>query len=161
VQLTSVRYPNGWRVHYTYGAGGGIADDLSRVDAIRDDDSGSPQTGWAFAKYAYNGAGRIVVEDFEQPDVRLDYWGQTGDTYAGFDRFGRVVRQLWRDYGGVGRPGQVQGNRRCDGGDLAVVEKAKWSQESAMGGRACLSSCGLLSSAGDTSSSRLCRCSRQ
>ena len=30
------------------------------------------------------------------PEVRLDYWGQTADTYAGFDRFGRVVQQLWR-----------------------------------------------------------------
>jgi len=84
--LTSVRYPNGRRVHY-------IADDLSRVDAISDGDT------TVYASYAYNGAGRMVVEDFEEPDVRLDYWGQTADTYAGFDRFGRVVRQLWRDYG--------------------------------------------------------------
>jgi len=51
------------------------------------------------AAYLYNGAGRLVVEDFVQPDVRLDLWGQTAGTYAGFDRFGRVVQQLWRDYG--------------------------------------------------------------
>ncbi len=51
------------------------------------------------ASYAYNGTGRLVVEDYEQPDVRLDYWGQTPDTYAGFDRFGRVVDQRWYDYG--------------------------------------------------------------
>jgi hypothetical protein len=51
------------------------------------------------AAYSYNGAGRLAVEDFVQPDVRLDHWGQSAGTYAGFDRFGRVVQQLWRDYG--------------------------------------------------------------
>jgi len=34
-----------------------------------------------------------------EPDVRLDYYGGTSGTYAGFDAFGRVVQQLWRDYG--------------------------------------------------------------
>jgi RHS repeat-associated protein len=43
--------------------------------------------------------GRIVVEDYVQPQVRLDYWGQTA--YAGFDRFGRVKKQLWRYHGGT------------------------------------------------------------
>ena len=45
------------------------------------------------------GDGRIVVEDYEQPDVRLHYWGQTAGTDAGFDlpargagRFGRAAR---------------------------------------------------------------------
>ena len=33
----------------------------------------------------------MVVEDFTEPDVRLDYWGQTTGTYDGFDRFGRKV----------------------------------------------------------------------
>ena len=27
--------------------------------------------------------------------------GQTAGTYAGFDRFGRVGKQLWRYYGGT------------------------------------------------------------
>jgi len=44
----------------------------------------------------------MVVEDFTEPDVRLDYWGQTVDTYDGFDRFGRVTQQLWRSYAGAG-----------------------------------------------------------
>ena len=29
----------------------------------------------------------------------LDLTYETADTYAGFDRLGRVVQQLWRDYG--------------------------------------------------------------
>jgi len=43
----------------------------------------------------------MVVEDFTEPDVRLDYWGQTADTYDGFDRFGRVITQTWYDYGAL------------------------------------------------------------
>ncbi|MFO7902701.1 MAG: hypothetical protein R6U98_08575 [Pirellulaceae bacterium] len=30
----------------------------------------------------------------------LDPWGGTSGTFDGFDRFGRVVDHLWRDYGG-------------------------------------------------------------
>ncbi len=64
----------------------------------------------------------MVVEDFTEPDVRLDYGRmanhspsknargsilqsrnnemlKTADTYDGFDRFGRVVQQVWTDYG--------------------------------------------------------------
>ena len=41
----------------------------------------------------------MVVEDFPEPELRLDYFGQGSGTYAGFDRFGRVKDQLWRDYG--------------------------------------------------------------
>ena len=53
------------------------------------------------AAYSYNGAGRLAVEDFVQPQVRLDLWGQSAGTYAGFDRFGRIVQQLSRYYGGT------------------------------------------------------------
>jgi hypothetical protein len=40
-----------------------------------------------------------VVEDYAQPDVKLNYDSGTAGTYAGFDRFGRVVDHLWYDYG--------------------------------------------------------------
>jgi hypothetical protein len=45
------------------------------------------------------GLGMIVIEDYPQPDVKLDYFGGTSGSYAGFDRFDRIVQQLWRDYG--------------------------------------------------------------
>ena len=38
----SVRYPNARLVHYTYGSSGSDADNLNRLDAIKDDDSGDP-----------------------------------------------------------------------------------------------------------------------
>ena len=49
-----------------------------------------------YATYKYLGAGRIVVEDYEDIDVKLDY---AADNFAALDRFGRVVDQVWTDYG--------------------------------------------------------------
>jgi len=71
------------------------------VTAIASDSTRGQNDANVLAAYAYNGAGRLVVEDFEQQDVKLDYFGGSGGTYAGFDRFGRVVQQLWRYYGGT------------------------------------------------------------
>ncbi len=65
--------------------------------AIRDDDGGSP--GDTLAEYAYLGMGRIVQEDYPEPEVRLDYDSGTPGDYAGFDCFGRVIDHLWRAYG--------------------------------------------------------------
>ena len=68
---------------------------LNRLDAIKDDSGGSP--GSTLASYSYLGLGTIVIEDYEQPDVRLEYFFDSA--YSGFDRFGRVVDQRWYDYG--------------------------------------------------------------
>ena len=92
---SSVRYPNGRLVHFTYGSTDSTADVLNRLDAIKDDSSGSP--GDVLASYSYLGLGTIVVEDYQQPDVQLEYFFDS--SYAGFDRFGRVVDQRWYDYG--------------------------------------------------------------
>ena len=66
-RLKSVTYPNGRLVHYTYGSSGSRAEVLSRLDAIQDNSGGDP--GDTLAAYSWNGAGRMVVEDFQQPDV--------------------------------------------------------------------------------------------
>jgi len=97
LRLESVRYPNGRLVHYTYGSAGSDADNLSRLDAIKADNSGSP--GDTLASYVYLGLGTVLREDYEEPDVRLDLWGGTSGSFQGFDRFGRVKDQLWYDYG--------------------------------------------------------------
>ncbi len=84
---TAVVYPNGRYVRFDYGDG--TADDyLNRVQEIRDDDQST------LAAYTYLGLGRIVAEDFAEPQVKLDY------TAAGaLDQFGRVVDQVWQRYG--------------------------------------------------------------
>ena len=84
---TAVVYPNGRHVRFDYGEDD--ADDyLNRVQKIQDHDYAT------LAAYTYLGLGRIVVEDFAEPQVKLNY------TAAGaLDRFGRVVDQVWQRYG--------------------------------------------------------------
>jgi len=81
----------------------GIGDAISRVTAISAA-STRPNENDVMASYQYNGTGRLVIEDYTQPDVRLDYYDDyDGDpapgTYEGLDRYGRVAGHLWRDYG--------------------------------------------------------------
>ena len=70
-----------------------MADVLNRLDAIKDDSGGIRATG----QLLVSGPATIVKEDYEQPDVRLEYFFDRA--YSGFDRFGRVVDQRWYDYG--------------------------------------------------------------
>ena len=93
---TSVAYPNGRLVHAAYGAAGSISDAINRLATINDDNSGVP--GQTLAAYQFLGLGQMVIEDFMQPQVRLDYFGGTSGTYAGFDAFDRIVAQRWTDY---------------------------------------------------------------
>ena len=97
LRLTDTTYPNARKSFRNYGTANSLADKLSRLAAIKDD-NGSGGEDDTLASYSYNGVGTMVVEDFEQPDVKLDYFGGTPGTYAGFDRFGRVKQQLWRNY---------------------------------------------------------------
>lgn len=48
---TSLRYPNGRLVHFTYGTSGSTVDATNRLDAIKDDSGGSP--GNSLAEYSY------------------------------------------------------------------------------------------------------------
>ncbi len=89
VRLSQVTYPNGRQVQYDYGTTGAIDDIMSRLASIGDGTN-------TYAGYKYLGAGRIVTEDYEDIDVNLDY---TANDFAAFDRFGRVLDQIWTDYG--------------------------------------------------------------
>ena len=99
-------YPNGRKIDYWYGASGSISDELSRVAAIAPD--GTPTSTTAYATYKYVGARQPVIVGYEVGNyghattplaakAKLDYFGGTSDTYAGFDLFGRVKTQLWTD----------------------------------------------------------------
>ena len=86
---------HGRKTHFDYSSTHRSA--LNRLDAIKDDNAGSP--GHTLAEYTWLGLSTMVVEDFAQPDVKLDYFGGASGTYTGFDRFGRVIDQQWYDYG--------------------------------------------------------------
>jgi hypothetical protein len=60
-------------------------------------DGGKPND--TLAEYAYLGIGWIVQEGYPEPEVQLDCDSGTPGESAGFDRFGRVIDQLWYAYG--------------------------------------------------------------
>ncbi|WP_428940632.1 RHS repeat-associated core domain-containing protein [Fontivita pretiosa] len=92
IRPTGITYPSGRVISYDYGSTGATDDVLNRIASIK-------QSATTYASYTYLGGGSIVRRDHPQPQVRLDLWGGTSGTYSGLDRFGRVVDQLWRDYG--------------------------------------------------------------
>ena len=92
-RLTSVDYPNGRQIDYTYGTTGSADDSLNRLSTIQDD-----ATSQTLAAYSYLGLGTIATEDFQEPEIKLDYSGGN-DSYSALDRFGRVLDQLWSNYG--------------------------------------------------------------
>lgn len=101
IRPTRLTYPNGRVLTYSYGTGGGPNDAASRIFAIVDNDASSTH----LAEYKYLGIATLVELDYTEPDVKytmIDPIGlidpNTGDIYAGFDRFGRVKDSRWYSY---------------------------------------------------------------
>jgi RHS repeat-associated protein len=95
-RLQTIVYPNGRTVYYDYGASGTAYNALSNLRTIWD----TNPSGTALATYDENGAGsRQAVTTLPQPSLKLDLFQGTSGTYAGLDRFGRVVDQYWKGYG--------------------------------------------------------------
>ncbi len=96
VRLTSVEYPSGRDVYYNYGTTDDIDDRFNRLNNLAS--SATPTDAQKYAEYAYLGAGTVV--ELKYPAVTVSSnplaltYGASG-TYAGFDRFGRVVDQKW------------------------------------------------------------------
>ena len=99
LRLTDVTYPNGQEIDYNYGVGSTLPQAavdaiMSRLSSISDNNSGATD-----AVYTYLGLDTIVTEDYQQSGVELNYDPGADNTYSGFDRFGRVLDQLWQQYG--------------------------------------------------------------
>ena len=93
IRPTSVTYPNGNKLIYSYAAG--MDDNLSRITAIN-------WTDGAATQHTYLGLATIVRVDNQQPGVRYDLITGSGtNPYAGLDQFGRVINSLWRRYSGT------------------------------------------------------------
>ena len=73
-----------------------IDEALSRLGSIGDLVSGVPET---LASESYLGLSDIVTENYDTPGILLDY--TQGGAYAGLDRFGRVVDQVWSQAGQI------------------------------------------------------------
>ena len=66
---------------------------LSQIVSIDDDYVSTPLVG-----YTYLGVNSIFRCDYLQPEVRWDL-SPVGNTFSGLDNLGRVVDNLWRNYG--------------------------------------------------------------
>jgi hypothetical protein len=82
-----------------YGSAGSITDSCGQVASLIDSDGGSTH----LADYLYLGLGTVVQQDSTQANLRytlIDLTGSndpdTGDIYAGLDRFSRIKDLRWR-----------------------------------------------------------------
>ncbi len=82
-----------------YGSAGSITDSCGQVASLIDSDGGSTHV----ADYLYLGLGTVVQQDSPQANLRytlIDLAGSndpdTGDIYAGLDRFSRIKDLRWR-----------------------------------------------------------------
>lgn len=96
IRPTTLTYPNAKVITYDYGSANSLNDILNRIGSIIDDDGGSTH----LADYTYVGVGMVVRRDHPEPGFRLDLWGGTTGTFAGLDRFSRVIDQRWVTTGG-------------------------------------------------------------
>ncbi len=100
-RLTSMTYPNGRVLNYTYGTG--LDDSVSRVTTLSE---GAGTNALTLEAYSYLGVSTVVKASHPQPGVDLTYIkqgseanGAAGDQYAGLDTFGRVRDQRYLNTG--------------------------------------------------------------
>jgi RHS repeat-associated protein len=98
MRLKSTTYPDARKIHATYGTTGSIGDALNRLAAWNEDNGSGSPGATVIASYHYLGLNRPILVEYAVPDVRLDLDAGTAHTYAGLDRFGRVVDHRWIGY---------------------------------------------------------------
>jgi len=94
---TSLTYPTGRQVDYSYGEANSPNDLLSRMGSFKINGESTD-----LVTYTYVGYSRYIRIAYPQPGVELSYVspsgapaGDAGDPYSGYDRFGRTVDMRW------------------------------------------------------------------
>jgi YD repeat-containing protein len=101
LRLQTDVHPNGRTIYYDYGSSSSSTAAYSALSTIRELWDGNP-SGTGLALYDYNGAGhRVAMATYPQPSYKLDHFEGTSGTYAGLDRFGRIIDQYWAGFGGT------------------------------------------------------------
>jgi RHS repeat-associated protein len=91
---TSITYPNGRVIGFTYGATDSPDDLLNRITNITDNSTSRVQ-------YARLGVETVVQVQYQEPGYEMTFIDQPGgsddggDQYTGLDRFNRVIDILW------------------------------------------------------------------
>ena len=94
-------HPNSRTIYYDYGTSSPSTAAYAALSNVREIWDGSP-SGTGLAVYDYNGAAsRLAMAAYPQPSFKLDHFEGTAGTYAGLDRFGRILDQYWAGFGGV------------------------------------------------------------
>jgi RHS repeat-associated protein len=111
--LTSMTYPSGQVINYSYGTNGSLNAAIGRLDSLSETVSGTTTT---LETYQYLGLSTVVVRAQPQAVDELTYLntgasfssGGTsgGDEYTGLDAFGRVADQKW-DHVAIGQDGNI------------------------------------------------------
>ncbi len=104
-RLSALTYPDGTVLDHSYGSQNSLDDDIARLTRMVIDGS---QTDLVL--YEHLGLGMIAAVDYATADVQLDrtvshngkrrtqaYQTQNAGAYPGWDRFGRVKKQVWVD----------------------------------------------------------------
>ena len=99
IRPTTLTYPNGRVLTYSYGTSGGINDAISLIASLVDDDDTD------LVDYSYLGLGMFVMVNYGQPSVEYTLVSLTGtndpvtgDIYTGLDLFGNVKDCRWYNY---------------------------------------------------------------
>ena len=112
--------PAARQLRYRYGDADSPTDRLSQIASIDDDYVATPLVG-----YTYLGVNSIFRCDYLEPEVRWDL-SPVGNSFTGLDSLGRVVDNLWRNYGDSTDADRVQytydrnGNRTSRKNDVAA-----------------------------------------
>jgi hypothetical protein len=96
LRISKVIYPSGEDYFYLYPTSG-VGEMLNRVDSIANDSSGTIK----YAQWGYIGVGTIVTESRPQVSGGLVLDLSQSQTYAGWDRFMRIIDQKWRNSAGT------------------------------------------------------------
>jgi len=101
LRLQTDVHPNGRTIYYDYGSSSPSTTAYNALSNVREIWDGSA-SGTGLAVYDYNGAAnRLAMGTYPQPSFKLDHFDGTSGTYAGLDRFGRIVDQYWAGFGGT------------------------------------------------------------
>jgi hypothetical protein len=85
-RLSDIVYPDGRKLHYTYGSLSGLNDAISRVDAISDTNTDNTPS-ITLETYQYLGLGTVLNRSSPQTGIYLN---------VTLDSFGRVQSQAWK-----------------------------------------------------------------
>jgi uncharacterized delta-60 repeat protein/RHS repeat-associated protein len=101
-RLTSMTYPSGKVIRYSYSGAVGLNDSISRLYAVQEEFATGATAN--LERYQYLGLDIVIKRDRPQNNIDLRYTkntgeadGEAGDKYTGLDRFGRIADQRWQD----------------------------------------------------------------